>query len=542
MQTMEKEAVSAAFDESFLPLILKEKKETLEADGWQFDYDTEKQQWRGVKPGAVGGTGFNSLAKLIGYIERRLAEDKEKTAARETEIAAMINALTNAPFPDMIPADSFFNPLLVITDLPKDEKKFEKKVRAELLKYEQSLAGDIVRYEELCRSKVEEKDVSGSHAWNSPFVNLELKISHIYNHKKYINACLMLLGEPTRYPGGKMPDCDLETGTWEIYDFENEPRGETENSAGVFEPQTRIVEWSFLQEIAATNSCQSISEKCTIKEPFEFENGLYIATSSTSSGRTEYTGAQAYRVLTEDEFKEILVNVEKIPGTFYHGEKVKHKKDEYILALPKLKFVLSFDFHALFDLGWEIERRPDGDWQAEKTFDSGVVSLIEGKTPEHLASLIADEEKNFAALGESDGISHLEPPFESDTDENEISDSVESETPLPMFAVESCRFDLSDEEILQRTYSMRHAQAELLGEDARFAREKDIHKSNVKMINARVEMFGHAIDTKSEYRELECSLEYDFQKEAVITRRPDTGEIISRRGMTKEERQKRLFS
>lgn len=162
---------------------------------------------------------------------------------------------------------------------------------------------------------------------------------------------------------------------------------------------------------------------------------------------------------------------------------------------------------------WEAEETPTKYWSVQ--------------TPEELFKIIEADEKERTILAQNYVTS--------------AEDEASQKKPLPTTVIASCRVELSDAEILARTYSMRHAQQEAKDEEMRFAREKDIYKSNLKAINLRVETYGHAIDSKSEYQDIECGLVYDFQRESVETVRPDTDEVIKRRGMTKEELQQKLF-
>ena len=408
----------ARFDAGWLPEKWRKEKFRFEDEDWQFDYDAEKSEWSAAHDKFLGVTGVNDFGRLLGIVGKNSQKDQtfretihelkdgerwatddltnpnyitaagvvhapfhEKPEAAPStdqnnfhrpETQAMLDALTNAPFADIIPAASFMNPALIITDLPKDEKKFTEKVEKRLAEFERLLEGDINRYEQLCRSTAEE--VRDAPEWNSPLINLNLKISHITYHKQHINACLMLLGEPTRYPVGDMPRYDTQFGKWE--------------------------------------------------SPV-----------------------------------------------------------------------------------WE-----------------SVNTLGEAK------------DKNF-----------------TETDENEISESVggfsidletspaKTEIALPLFAFESVRVKLTEKEQRDRDSSLRNAMNLRDAEISRFAAEKEVHKTNLKLFEADVQKYRQICDSGHEYRDLECPLEYDFQKEAVITRRPDNDEVISRRGMTKEERQKRLF-
>ena len=192
---------------------------------------------------------------------------------------------------------------------------------------------------------------------------------------------------------------------------------------------------------------------------------------------------------------------------------------------------------ALEENGWNFELNEKQQWAA----DNGE-SRWEWYNDLH--KLVRMIEKDGAIKPENnEDINYLDPPVESDTDENGFieSDGGSKKNALPVFAFESVRVKLTETEQRDRDSSLRNALNLRDAEVSRFAAEKEIHKTNVKLHEADIQKFRQICDSGHEYRELECPLEYDFQKESVITRRPDTDEIISRRGMTKEERQKRLF-
>jgi hypothetical protein len=91
-----------------------------------------------------------------------------------------------------------------------------------------------------------------------------------------------------------------------------------------------------------------------------------------------------------------------------------------------------------------------------------------------------------------------------------------------------------------RSSSLMKAMNDLDAEARRFESEKAVHKQNVEICNAEIQKLRTAIDTRQEWRELQCSLEYDFQRGMVNVIRPDTFEPIKTRSMTKEELQKAL--
>jgi hypothetical protein len=112
---------------------------------------------------------------------------------------------------------------------------------------------------------------------------------------------------------------------------------------------------------------------------------------------------------------------------------------------------------------------------------------------------------------------------------------------LPTTVMQECKFELTDSEIVKRSASMTNAMNELDAEINRFKAEKDKHNANLKMINARIQKHRTAIDTRTEWREIECVLDYDFQRGTVDIIRPDSGERVRQRTMSKEEMSKALF-
>lgn len=51
-----------------------------------------------------------------------------------------------------------------------------------------------------------------------------------------------------------------------------------------------------------------------------------------------------------------------------------------------------------------------------------------------------------------------------------------------------------------------------------------------------------AIDSRAEWRKTECYQNYDYLLETVSVHRPDTGDVVNVRDMTRDEIQKKLFA
>jgi hypothetical protein len=113
--------------------------------------------------------------------------------------------------------------------------------------------------------------------------------------------------------------------------------------------------------------------------------------------------------------------------------------------------------------------------------------------------------------------------------------------PLPKTIIESCRIQLTDDERLSRFYQHSNILREIEAETKRFAKEKETHKATIVGLAAQNAKALSAADTGFEWRDLECSQEFDFQRGIVTVRRPDTGEIVKTRSMTKEEMQTKMF-
>jgi ParB family chromosome partitioning protein len=92
---------------------LEKRKKALEADGWTFDFDPEKDEWTAAKPGEIGGANFHSLEKLLGFIEKQLAKKEEKSAAipsADTLVEIETSRIAPSPLPPQQRRRSHFKP------------------------------------------------------------------------------------------------------------------------------------------------------------------------------------------------------------------------------------------------------------------------------------------------------------------------------------------------------------------------------------------------------------------------------------------------
>ena len=65
--------------------------------------------------------------------------------------------------------------------------------------------------------------------------------------------------------------------------------------------------------------------------------------------------------------------------------------------------------------------------------------------------------------------------------------------------------------------------------------------SDVKAAEARETKLANIVATRTERREVTVEVKYDYELSRVIRSRTDTGEVISDREMTSDEKQQELF-
>jgi hypothetical protein len=164
----------------------------------------------------------------------------------------------------------------------------------------------------------------------------------------------------------------------------------------------------------------------------------------------------------------------------------------------------------LVELEWYAEKTFEGD--TEKTIISGFGSVV----------LLLTEIERVEAQRKKD-------------DEPELE--FEEETVEPQIVIRQCRVDLNDDELKDRTTQMMLAMDERDESEKEFASLKDAHKSNIKSIDLRVQLLRHTVNTRVEWRDVECKEVFNFENWTVTVVRSDTGEIVEKRPMTSRERQ-----
>ncbi len=132
--------------------------------------------------------------------------------------------------------------------------------------------------------------------------------------------------------------------------------------------------------------------------------------------------------------------------------------------------------------------------------------------------------------------------------ESETLEETTDEKPkkkLPKTAVAQCRVELSRDDLIKRGDSLSKALDELRAAETRYKSElkalTNERDQTLTEINQRITKYNLAVSTKSEWRDIVCHLEWDFEKKIVSTIRPDTGEVVKSRPMLDDELQMELF-
>lgn len=101
---------------------------------------------------------------------------------------------------------------------------------------------------------------------------------------------------------------------------------------------------------------------------------------------------------------------------------------------------------------------------------------------------------------------------------------------------------LTDDE--WKAHAMRHADVEQEMRDLEAQKKRVMSdlKSREKALDSELSAIGHKVRTHSEYRDVPCQDEADYDRGVVITRRLDTGDSIAERVMLDSERQLQLVS
>lgn len=165
----------------------------------------------------------------------------------------------------------------------------------------------------------------------------------------------------------------------------------------------------------------------------------------------------------------------------------------------------------LIELEWYAEKKFDGD--DEKTIITGFGSVV----------LLLTEIERIESQRKMDDVPELE--FET-------PEKVE-----PQIVIRECRIDLNDDELKDRTSQMMLAMDERDEAASEFESLKDAHKANMKTIGLRIQMLRHTVNTRVEWRSVECKEVFNYETFTVTVVRSDNGEIVEKRPMTQKERQ-----
>ena len=106
--------------------------------------------------------------------------------------------------------------------------------------------------------------------------------------------------------------------------------------------------------------------------------------------------------------------------------------------------------------------------------------------------------------------------------------------------VRSLPVKLTDEEMIIKGQELAELESELTDlESLKRAASKEFAKQ-IEVKKGKIQRVSHAINTKQENRKVECEevRDEEFLKVSIV--RKDTGEVVSERLMTAEERQKVL--
>ena len=108
-------------------------------------------------------------------------------------------------------------------------------------------------------------------------------------------------------------------------------------------------------DIAASYSADKIALEGTVRKPFVWRHALWVCTSSRSMGSTQC--ATAYRLLPERFFEGEPSTYNEVAmlepekrfklEDFYHGMRVQHGKQDYILVGPSVNFLPKEDAETL---------------------------------------------------------------------------------------------------------------------------------------------------------------------------------------------------
>lgn len=195
-------------------------------------------------------------------------------------------------------------------------------------------------------------------------------------------------------------------------------------------------------------------------------------------------------------------------------------------------------------LGWTIGASYEHGWTASKSFpnEKQQVVFTDFDSLDVLFSSISEAEVRRQSGEFHEEVFNENEPEENnqhETDQDEIAKPREA---LPKTIYRNCLVNLKDDEIRARTDSMMEAMNESDNAERTFASVKDEHKSKIKTIQATIQRLRNAITSRIEWRDVECSEVFDYQKNLVHVFRNDTNQKVESRSMTDKERQQNLFN
>ncbi|MEL6959202.1 MAG: hypothetical protein AAGL89_09665 [Pseudomonadota bacterium] len=104
-------------------------------------------------------------------------------------------------------------------------------------------------------------------------------------------------------------------------------------------------------DISASYSCDKIGLEGKVRKPFAWQNALWVCTGMRSMDSSRY--AEAYRLVPERFFNGEPTTYQEVawlptaerfkPEGFYHGMRVRHGKQHFILVGPSASFVPKSD-------------------------------------------------------------------------------------------------------------------------------------------------------------------------------------------------------
>jgi hypothetical protein len=107
--------------------------------------------------------------------------------------------------------------------------------------------------------------------------------------------------------------------------------------------------------------------------------------------------------------------------------------------------------------------------------------------------------------------------------------------------MESLKCILTDDEIRRYGIAQARANAEIARAEEELQSVKSQYKSRIDAAAATRNDMAHRINNGYEFRQVECSERWDYGANVITVFRTDTWEVVSRRTMTRDETQRKLF-